>query len=178
MVFGLIKQNNGYIIVNSTPGEGSTFDIYFPLVQIEEEKQIVLSNSGILVHGHETVLIVEDESSLLDITINMLTEAGYNVLSAHGPFAAIQQAEKYKGPIHLLLTDIVMPKMNGVELSEYLVKIKPELKVLYMSGYPRKHFSQLRQQNTAAQLLKKPFSLYKLTQKVREVLDSKNLAEK
>jgi PAS domain S-box-containing protein len=178
MVFGLIKQNNGYIIVNSTPGEGSSFDIYFPLVQIEAEKRIVLSDSGILVHGNETVLVVEDESSLLDITINMLTEAGYTVLSAHGPFAAIQQAEKYKGPIHLLLTDIVMPKMNGVELSEYLKNIKPGLKILYMSGYPRKHFSKLRQQNTSAQLLKKPFSLYKLTQKVRDVLDSDKRAEK
>ncbi len=172
MVFGLIKQNNGYILVDSTPGEGSTFNIYFPLVQIEKEKKATVSNSGILVRGSETVLIVEDESSLLDITINMLTEAGYKVLSAHGPFAAIQQAEKYKGSIDLLLTDIVMPKMNGVELSEYLVKIKPELKILYMSGYPKKHFNQLRQHNTSAQLLKKPFSLYKLTQKVREVLDS------
>ncbi|MCD6581906.1 MAG: PAS domain S-box protein [Desulfuromusa sp.] len=171
MVFGLIKQNNGYIIVNSTPEQGSTFSLYFPRIQIKEEPSIH-SDNEILLDGTETILVVEDETALLDITTSMLTESGYRVLSAQGPFAAIQLAEKYKEPIHLLLTDIVMPKMNGVELSDYLIKIEPEIKVLYMSGYPREHFSQLKQRNTTVQLLKKPFSLHKLTQKVREVLDA------
>lgn len=171
MVFGLIKQNNGYIVANSTPGQGSTFSLYFPQVQIEGEPSIQ-SDNKILLDGTETILVVEDETALLDITTSMLTESGYRVLSAQGPFAAIQLAEKYKDPIHLLLTDIVMPKMNGVELSDYLLKIEPEIKILYMSGYPREHFSQLKQRNTTVQLLKKPFSLHKLTQIVREVLDA------
>lgn len=170
MVFGLVKQNNGYIEVNSTPGEGSTFSLYFPQVQVAEELP-TQSDKEIPVTGTETILVVEDEASLLDITKAMLTEAGYKVLSAQGPFAAIQLAEKNKSPIHLLLTDIVMPKMNGVELSEYLLDIKPSIKVLYMSGYPKEHFRQLKQQDTIARLLKKPFSTYQLTKMVREVLD-------
>lgn len=170
MVFGLIKQNNGYIEVNSTPGEGTTFSLYFPQVKIEE-KLTLQPDKKILVRGTETILVVEDEASLLDITKAMLTEAGYRVLSAQGPFAAIQLAEKHKDPIHLLLTDIVMPKMNGVELSEYLLNIEPKIKVLYMSGYPKEHFRQLRQHNTTAQLLKKPFLAYTLTKMVREAID-------
>ena len=171
MVFGLVKQNNGYIDVISKPEEGSTFNLYFPQVQLEK-KQILQFNDKGLVHGNETILVVEDERSLLDITITMLTTAGYSVLSAQGPFAGIQLAEKHKGPIHLLLTDIVMPKMNGVELGENLLKIKPEIKVLYMSGYPKEHFSQLKLHNMSVQLLKKPFSTYQLTKMVREALDA------
>ncbi len=170
MVFGLVKQNNGCIEVTSTPEQGSTFSLYFPQVQLKEEMTVQADNK-ILVKGSETVLVVEDETALLDITIAMLTEAGYRVLSAQGPFAAIQLVEKYKDPIHLLLTDIVMPKMNGVELSEHLIKIEPEIKTLYMSGYSKEHFNQMKQNKTTAQLLKKPFSAYKLAQKVRDVLD-------
>ena len=166
----ITPQNNGYIEVNSTPGQGSTFRLYFPQVQIEDNLT-VQPDQKLLVKGKETILVVEDEASLLDIAIAMLTEAGYRVLSAQGPFAAIQLAEKNKEPIHLLLTDIVMPKMNGVELSEYLIKIKPEMKKLYMSGYPKEHFNQLRQHDTTTQLLKKPFSAYQLTKMVREALD-------
>ena len=172
MVFGLIKQNNGYIEVNSTPGEGSTFSLYFPQVQVAEELP-TQPDKKIIVKGTETILVVEDETSLLDITKAMLTEAGYKVLSAQGPFAAIQLVEKNKGPIHLLLTDIVMPKMNGAELSEHVQKIEPEIKVLFMSGYPKEHFRQLRQHNTAAKLLKKPFTAYKLTKMVRDILNDR-----
>lgn len=171
MVFGLVKQNNGYIDVISSPGEGSTFDLYFPQVKCDEERTSQSNTEG-LICGTETVLIVEDERSLLDITITMLTEAGYSVLSAQGPFAAIQLAEKHKGTIHLLLTDIVMPKMNGVELSEHLREIKEDIKVLYMSGYPRGHFSHQKHLDPSAQLLKKPFSAHKLTRMVRDVLDT------
>ena len=171
MVFGLVKQNNGYIAVNSTPEQGSTFSLYFPQVRVEEEMK-VQSEGKVLVKGTETILVVEDENPLLDTTLAMLTEAGYRVLSAQGPFAAIQLAEKHKKPIHLLLTDIVMPKMNGVELSEHLLGIKPEIKVLFMSGYPKGHFSQLKQRNLTAQLLKKPFTTHTLAKKVREILDA------
>ena len=171
MVFGLVKQNNGYISVNSTPGQGSTFDLYFPRVQIEEDLTIQPERTT-LIRGTETILVVEDESSLLEVTTAMLTELGYRVLSAHGPFAAIQLAEKHKEPIHLLLTDIVMPKMNGVELSTYLIEIVPDIKILYMSGYPKEHLGQQNQIETTARLLKKPFSPYTLALKVRETLDA------
>ncbi|MCK5915780.1 MAG: response regulator, partial [Deltaproteobacteria bacterium] len=171
MVFGLVKQNNGYISVNSTPGQGSTFDLYFPRVQIEEDLTIQPERTT-LIRGTETILVVEDESSLLEVTTAMLTELGYRVLPAYGPFAAIQLAEKHKEPIHLLLTDIVMPKMNGVELSTYLIEIVPDIKILYMSGYPKEHLGQQNQIETTARLLKKPFSPYTLALKVRETLDA------
>ncbi|MDX2480675.1 MAG: PAS domain S-box protein [Desulfuromusa sp.] len=170
MVFGLVKQNNGYITASSTPDQGSIFSLYFPRTLIDESLSIQ-ADHGTPLSGTETILVVEDEAALLDVTISMLTEAGYNILSAPKPFTAIQLAEKYQGTIHLLLTDIVMPKMNGIELSTCLLKTRPELKILYMSGYPRDHLVQQKDYNHGAQLLPKPFSAHKLTKSIREILD-------
>ena len=172
MVFGLIKQNDGYIVVDSHIGKGSTFKLYFPQVYRRDRARATQAADETLVTGNETILVVEDEGALLDVVTGILSEAGYNILSAQGPFAAIQLAEKHKGEIHLLLTDIIMPKMNGVELSEHLREIKDDIKVLYMSGYPRGHFSHQKHLDPSALLLKKPFSAHKLTRMVRDVLDA------
>ena len=174
MVIGLIKQNNGYIVAESLPGEGSTFNLYFPQnVTEEHEIEISFESKGIIT-GSETILVVEDENALLTSIKNMLEGAGYNVLTAQGPFAAIQLVEKYKETIDLVLTDIVMPKMDGVELSEHLKKVKHGIKVLYMSGYPRDHLRNKDTLNTSAKMLTKPFTMHQLTQTVREVLDAEN----
>ncbi len=167
MVFGLVKQNNGYIIVNSIPNQGTTFSIYFPSPKTTATS-LELTKSNNLICGSATILIVEDEFSLLDITKSILTEAGYSVLTASDPLTAIQLAENHQGTIQLLLTDVVLPKMSGVELSDYLTEIRPGIKTLYMSGYPQ---DNLGQKKGAVELLPKPFSAAKLTQKVRDVLD-------
>ena len=165
MVFGLIKQNNGYIVVDSIPNQGSTFSIYFPCPKAVVTKHEETEPNE-LICGTETILVVEDELSLLDVTTSILTEAGYSIISAADPLTAIQLAKEQTTKIKLLLTDVVLPKMSGVELSEQIKKVKPQLKTLYVSGYPQ---DNLNQQD---HFLPKPFSATKLTQKVREVLDN------
>lgn len=165
MVFGLIKQNNGYIVVDSIPNQGSTFSIYFPIPKAVVTKPEE-TESNELIRGSETILVVEDELSLLDVTTAILTEAGYSIIPAADPHTALRLAKEQATKIQLLLTDVVLPKMSGVELSEQIRKFKPQLKTLYVSGYPQDNLSQ------QDQFLPKPFSATKLTQKVREVLDN------
>jgi len=164
MVFGLIKQNNGYIVVDSIPNQGSTFSIYFPSPKAAVTKPEE-TESNELIRGTETILVVEDELSLLDVTTSILAEAGYSIISAADPLTALRLAKEQATKVQLLLTDVVLPKMSGVELSEQIRKFKPQLKTLYVSGYPQNNLSQ------QDQFLPKPFSATKLTQKVREVLD-------
>ncbi|SDZ80995.1 PAS domain S-box-containing protein [Desulfuromusa kysingii] len=168
MVFGLVKQNNGCITVESTLGQGSLFSLLFPRTSKAAQRPQSIENS-ILVRGTETILVVEDEAALLDITVAMLTEAGYVVLSAQGPREAIRVVEKFNPPVHLLLTDIVMPEMSGVELSAQLEEKRHELKTLFMSGYSQDNLTQHRRKGE--DLLQKPFTAHQLTQKIREVLD-------
>ncbi len=164
MVFGLIKQNNGYIVVDSAPNQGATFTTYFPI-----PKEAIIdpgaTETNELVCGNETILVVEDELSLLDVTTSILTEAGYTIIPTDDPLTAIHKAKSQPDNIQLLLTDVVLPKMNGIELNAQIKKIIPLIKTLYVSGYPQ---NNLIQQD---QFLSKPFSATKLTQKVREVLD-------
>ncbi|MBN1957418.1 MAG: PAS domain S-box protein [Desulfuromonadales bacterium] len=171
MVFGLVKQNKGYITVNSVSNEGTTFNLYFPVEHTVESK-LLDNHEREMIPGTETILIVEDEADLLDISTSILQEAGYTVLFSQDPAKAVEIAKEYKGTIHLLLSDMVMPNMTSLELHNALQKIRPGIKTLYMSGYPKETHSQPQQQFVNEQLLMKPFSIYKLTKKVREVLDS------
>ena len=171
MVFGLVKQNKGYITVDSVINEGTTFNLYFPVEQTLERESSENDEKEII-PGTETILIVEDEADLLEISTSMLQEAGYTVLFSQDPAKALDIAKEYKGTIDLLLSDMVMPNMTSLELHNALQKIRPGIKTLYMSGYPKETHSQAKQQFVNEQLLMKPFSIYKLTKKVREVLDS------
>jgi two-component system, cell cycle sensor histidine kinase and response regulator CckA len=169
-VYGVVKQSGGYIDVFSKPGRGTTFNIHLPRVHeaVGAEKPQVRP-SGVLT-GHETVLLVEDEDSLRTLTRNLLRMSGYDVLEARDGMEATRLATQFSEPIHLLLTDVVMPKISGRELAEELTRIRPGMKVLYMSGYTGQHFTGRGRLEDGSQFLQKPFSRDVLARKVREVL--------
>jgi PAS domain S-box-containing protein len=170
MVYGIIKQNNGYVMAYSEPGRGTTFKIYFP--RTVESLPVSRSVEKEIPGGSETILVVEDELALRELTCVLLQEAGYTVLESAGVEDAIATAKDSQRKIDLLLTDIVMPRLDGRELANQLVALRPSLKVLYMSGYTDDvivHRGLLKQ---ATVLVQKPFTKAKLLRKVRETLDS------
>jgi PAS domain S-box-containing protein len=170
-VYGIVKQNKGYIHAYSEPGMGTTFKIYFPRFQgkaaAPAEKTEAASGTGT-----ETVLIVEDEQQVLSLAREVLKRYGYQVLTASTPGEACQLVEKHEGQIHLLLTDVVMPAMNGKELQTRIQKIKPGLKTLFMSGYTANVIAQRGVLEEGVEFIQKPFSVASLAQKVRQVLDA------
>ncbi len=172
-VYGIVKQNNGFIYVNSKPGEGSTFSIYLPRHVGKPAKRQKEDPVEPDKRGHETILLVEDEPSILKMITMMLESRGYIVLDAITPGAAINLAEEYNGEIHLLLTDVVMPKMNGRDLAENILLLCPDIKCLFMSGYSVNVIAHRHVLDEVVNFIQKPFSMQDLTIKVREALDSK-----
>ena len=176
IVFGIVKQSSGQILVDSEPGKGTTFKVYFPLVdgaaQSESEERFEEP-----AQGAETILLVEDEDGVRESTAEYLTENGYTVLKANGGSAALRLAEHYSKRIDLLLTDVVMPKMSGRELCEKITLARPEIRVVFMSGYSNSLLSNEQTLKSKHTLLQKPFRLAALGRCVREVLGrNKNAA--
>jgi PAS domain S-box-containing protein len=172
-VYGIVKQNNGFINVYSEPGYGTTFKIYLPWhAGKAEQLQIIDSTEGIS-RGHETVLLVEDESAILEITTTMLEHLGYTVLAASTTGEALRLANKHPGEIHLLLTDVVMPEMNGRELAKRLLSLHPDLKLLFMSGYTANVIANQGVLGEGVRFIQKPFFMKDIATKVREALDRK-----
>jgi len=169
-VYGIVKQSNGYISVHSQPQRGTRFEIYLPRVEEPVDASLPQSVPARPVWGSETILLVEDERSIRRPTCEFLQKNGYTVLEAEDGAAAIRVAQGHKGPIHLLLTDLVMPKMNGGELAQRIAEMRPEVKVLYMSGYAENKVVHHEVVNGRAHLLQKPFTLDALAHKAREVL--------
>ena len=134
-VYGIVKQSNGYVWVYSEVGQGTTFKIYLPQVQGDVEKKQSSIGLGKHLKGTETILLVEDEEPLRKMTCELLVDSGYTVLEASDGLEALEIAQQHKGSIHLLLTDVVMPRMSGPALAKPAADLHPELKVLYMSGY-------------------------------------------
>jgi two-component system cell cycle sensor histidine kinase/response regulator CckA len=169
-VYGIVKQSGGVIGVVTQPGKGAQFSILLPHVDAPETVPASRPNTRRL-DGSETVLLVEDQHSFRAMVKNVLETRGYRVLEAADPLVALRLAERYKGAIHLLLTDVVMPIMGGRELAEALSTMRAGIRVLYMSGYADDAALErrLREQGTA--LLSKPFLPDDLAIKVREVLD-------
>jgi signal transduction histidine kinase/ActR/RegA family two-component response regulator len=172
-VYGIVKQNNGSIECESNIGKGTSFRISLPLhnepaATNEDELQTEPEKSG----GTETILLVEDEHDILKLCKLMLESRGYNVLSTATPSEAIKITKQHKGNINLLLTDVIMPEMNGNELSKKLQSIQPNLKTLFMSGYMTEIVSHHKTTNNDVTFIQKPFSLNTLIKAVHESLNN------
>ena len=174
-VYGIIKQSGGYIWVYSEIGKGTTFKIYLPRVAASGEpaaKVAVPVQFQRVEPGTETILLVEDEANLRYLARQYLEKQGYKVIEAADGAVAMQIAVAHEAMIHLLLTDVIMPGMNGRELAQRISEIRPNVKVLYMSGYTENVIGHNGIMDTSVRLLQKPFNLRDLKSKVREVLDA------
>ena len=171
-VYGIVKQNSGYIYVYSEPGQGSSFKIYLPRHFSQGEQASPEDATDVRDGcGSETVLLVEDEPAMLNMTQQMLQFSGYHVLVARKPGEALKLAETYPDRIHILISDVVMPDMNGRELAGRLTALKPGLKVLYMSGYTADIITHNGVLISGANFLQKPFTVKVLREKLRSILD-------
>jgi PAS domain S-box-containing protein len=170
-VYGIIKQNNGLIQVLSDIDHGTEFRIYFPVCEVLDEKKSKNESMSTTKPGVETVLIVEDEPQVLKMTSAMLKSQGYTVLTAENPGEAIIKARKYAGKIDLLITDVIMPDMNGLDLSKKLKSVNPGLKCLFMSGYTDDIISPHGVLNEDDYFIQKPFSKTNLIAKVKKALN-------
>ncbi len=170
-VYGIVKQNRGAIYAHSLPGIGTTMKVYFPRFsgEGEEEAEKPQETSP---RGTETLLVAEDEPAVLMVLKSSLEKQGYLVLAASSPAEARLLSEKYEGRIHLLVTDVVMPGMNGPELQQAIVQARPDLKTLFISGYAGDIIAQRGLLEKGTQFLQKPFRILDLAKKVREALDS------
>ncbi len=169
-VYGVVKQNNGFINVYSEPSRGTSFKIYLPRLLSDSDHAPVGKEAVPLVSGVETILVVEDEPGILEMTREMLESHGYTVLAASTPDEAQRMAATHVGEIRLLLTDVIMPEMNGLELAERLKSSHPNLAVLYMSGYTANVIAHHGILDEGVFYIQKPFFRDDLARKVREVL--------
>ncbi|MDS4027969.1 MAG: GAF domain-containing protein [Candidatus Contendobacter sp.] len=169
MVYGIVKQNHGFINVYSELGQGSTFKIYLPR-HAAEPAETHTTLPAIMPTGAETVLLVEDEEALLKLSAQLLGRLGYTVLAAGGPNQALQLAASHPGVIHLLLTDVIMPDMSGRDLWQRLSALRSDLKCLFMSGYTANVIAHHGVLDEGVHFLQKPFSREALAAKVREAL--------
>lgn len=170
MVYGVVKQSGGYIDVHSELGRGASFKILLPVAQDTQPRQSVPTAPAELLQGTETVLIVEDETSLRKLTCQLLALCGYTVLEADSGAEAVKVSREYEGAIHLLLTDVVMPVMSGRMVADQIMKDRPETRVLFMSGYTGQTVGQHGVLAEGSFYLQKPFTREGLACKVREAL--------
>jgi two-component system cell cycle sensor histidine kinase/response regulator CckA len=173
-VYGIVKQNNGFIKVYSEPGLGTTFKIYLPRHASKAEQVGGDGPATPAARGNETILLVEDEPAILSMTTIMLERFGYRVLTAATPGEAIHLAREHAGEIHMLMTDVIMPEMNGRDLARNVVSLYPDLKRLFMSGYTADIIAHHGVLEEGIYFIQKPFSAQQLAARVREALDSES----
>jgi PAS domain S-box-containing protein len=171
-VYGIVKQNKGAVTVQSEPGRGATFYIYLPSRRNKSGCVIQADAAPLDESGHETILLVEDEPMILEMTTTMLELQGYRVLGAAAPGEAVRLAREHQGDIHLLITDVVMPEMNGLDLARNLLSIYPNIKRLFMSGYTANVIASHGVLDPGVHFIQKPFSSRDLAAKAREALDA------
>jgi len=171
-VYGIVEQSGGHVEVYSELGMGTTFKIYLPRIQADVQITQGEPPAETLPHGTETILLAEDEAGVRELVCRVLERQGYTVLVAHPPSKALALSRGHSGPIALLVSDVVMPEMGGRKLAERLTSLRPEMKVLYVSGYTDDAIARHGVLEPGIAYLEKPFSLAKLVRKVREVLDT------
>jgi PAS domain S-box-containing protein len=170
-IYGIVKQNNGFINVYSEPDQGSTFKIYLSRLVADEDIDKAVPEKKAAAGGTETILLVEDEPTILRMTRMMLERKGYSVLSAATPTEAMEKATHHSGPIDMLMTDVVMPEMNGRDLAGQIVHLYPDIRLLFMSGYTSNVIAHQGILDDGVSFIQKPFSMADMMEKVRELLD-------
>jgi CheY-like chemotaxis protein len=170
-VYGIVKQNNGFINVYSEPGKGTSFKIFLPRQAGQPVKMPPKDPKAPVPRGHETILLVEDEPLILNLTTRMLQGLGYTVLAAGTPQEAIRLAGDHSSEIPLLCTDVIMPEMSGLDLVKILGSSNPNIKCLYMSGYTANVITHNGVLDEGVHFIQKPFMIGDLAGKVREALN-------
>ena len=169
--YGIVKQHGGNIWVYSEPGKGTTFKIYLPVSGETQIEQKTAEKTYTAIHGSETILLVEDDEIVRKLALTVLKQSGYTILVAENGAEALLTLKSHDGPVHLLLTDVVMPGMNGRELFNMIIEKYPNLRVLYMSGYTDSVIAHHGVPERGVAFIQKPFAINDLAAKIREVLD-------
>ncbi len=169
-VYGIVKQNNGVITISSEPGQGTTFQIYLPRHVVAATGKTGQDSSAQVARGNETVLLVEDEPAILNLGKIMLERLGYRVLTAIDPQEALALAQTSTETLDLLITDVIMPTMNGRDLADRMKTLYPDIRVLFMSGYTADIIANRGVLDKKVNFVQKPFSLKDLAARVREAL--------
>jgi CheY-like chemotaxis protein len=177
MVHGIVNQSGGTISVDTAPGQGARFNILLPCAQASQKAPATRPAAARARRGTETILLVEDEHPVRELAKRFLTAAGYHVLAASNGGEALLTCESVAGPIDLLVTDVVMPMMSGRELWERLCKVRPGLRVVYMSGYSGTAIAHHGLLGEGIRLVEKPFSGAELTREVGQALEEAQPAE-
>jgi PAS domain S-box-containing protein len=168
IVYGIVRRSGGVVRVSTEPGQGTTVKVYLPRVEAEQPE----STGDLALRGDETVLVVEDEEGVRELLRKILMDHGHTVLEARHGRDALMVAERYESPIQLLVTDVVMPEMGGAELAQRLLERRPDLKVLYVSGYTNDEVVRRGIRGSGTMFVQKPFTAEDLMQRVRGVLDA------